>query len=288
MRWFLFTLAASVASAQSFEATPNPVPQGGALHVHGGENATQARLDGRTIRLFPQKEGGSLGLMPIPALEKPGDYKLELLGKDGAIVQSIDIVVKDARFPKQNVALTQALLDLKSTPDEVDLTKAFRAEVLETRYWEEPLAVPIPGCLTSVFGAQRLYNGKPTGDYHGGLDQRGPAGQPIHAVASGVVKIARPLQLHGGTVGINHGQGLESMYMHMSKIVATEGATVQQGDVIGYVGSTGRSTAPHLHWSLYVNGVPVNPRQWVDLSPCYPVRKVRPKKRPAKSQTAQH
>src|SRR5437016_8966378 len=106
MRWFLLCAAAAVACAQSFEVTPNPVPQGGTLHVRGGENAAQARLDGRTIRLFPQKDGGSLGLMPIPALEKPGDYQLELLGKDGAIVQTIDVVVKDAHFPKQNVALT--------------------------------------------------------------------------------------------------------------------------------------------------------------------------------------
>jgi murein DD-endopeptidase MepM/ murein hydrolase activator NlpD len=100
------------------------------------------------------------------------------------------------------------------------------------------------------------------------------------------VKIARPLQLHGGTVGIDHGQGLQSMYMHMSKIAATEGATVQQGDVIGYVGSTGRSTAPHLHWSLYVYGVPVNPRQWVEVSSCYQTRKAPPKKRPVKSRPA--
>lgn len=286
MRWFLFCAAATVACAQSFDAVPNPVPQGGTLRVHGGDGATQARLEGRTIRLFPQKDGGSLGLMPIPVLKEPGDYKLELVGKDGANVQSLDITVRDAHFQTQNVALTQALLDLKSTPDEADLTKAFREEVLETRYWEEPLVAPIPGCMTSLFGVQRLHNGKPTGDYHGGLDLRGPAGQPIHAVASGVVKIARPLQLHGGTVGIDHGQGLQSMYMHMSKIAATEGATVQQGDVIGYVGSTGRSTAPHLHWSLYVYGVPVNPRQWVEVSSCYQTRKAPPKKRPVKSRPA--
>jgi murein DD-endopeptidase MepM/ murein hydrolase activator NlpD len=94
------------------------------------------------------------------------------------------------------------------------------------------------------------------------------------------------LQLQGGTVGIDHGQGLESMYMHMSKVAATEGATVQKGDVIGYVGSTGRSTAPHLHWSLYANGVSVNPRQWVQLSSCYQATKKTPRKR--RSAAIQH
>jgi murein DD-endopeptidase MepM/ murein hydrolase activator NlpD len=118
------------------------------------------------------------------------------------------------------------------------------------------------------FGVQRLYNGKPSGTYHGGVDQRSPAGRPVRAAADGVVKIVQAWNIHGGTVGIDHGQGLESMYLHMSRFAAKEGAAVKKGDVIGYVGSTGRSTAPHLHWSLYANGVPVDPRQWVPLKAC--------------------
>jgi murein DD-endopeptidase MepM/ murein hydrolase activator NlpD len=73
---------------------------------------------------------------------------------------------------------------------------------------------------------------------------------------------------HGGTAGIDDGQGLSSIYLHLSKFAVKEGAAVAKGGVIGYVGSTGRSTATHLHWSLYVNGVPVNPRQWPKVQPC--------------------
>jgi murein DD-endopeptidase MepM/ murein hydrolase activator NlpD len=98
-------------------------------------------------------------------------------------------------------------------------------------------------------------------------------------VDGGIVKIVRDWSLHGRTVGIDHGQGLESMYLHMSKFAVAEGAVVKKGDVVGYVGSTGRSTAPHLHWSLYVNGVPVNPRDWVQSAPCSAA-----KKPPAKAQ----
>jgi len=87
------------------------------------------------------------------------------------------------------------------------------------------------------------------------------------------VKIVRAWNIHGGTVAIDHGQGLQSIYLHMSKFATAEGAVVKKGDVIGYVGSTGRSTAPHLHWSLYANGVPVNPRQWVPLTACAPRKK---------------
>jgi murein DD-endopeptidase MepM/ murein hydrolase activator NlpD len=112
---------------------------------------------------------------------------------------------------------------------------------------------------------QRFFNGKPTGDFHAGLDQRGAAGTPIHAVAAGVVRIVRDFSLRGGTVAIDHGQGVESIYMHMSKTAAKEGEHVSAGDVIGYVGATGRANGPHLHWTLYVNGVPVNPVQWVKV-----------------------
>jgi murein DD-endopeptidase MepM/ murein hydrolase activator NlpD len=186
--------------------------------------------------------------------------------------------VLDAHFPKQNVVIEQSLAELKPSPGETDTVTAFRNAVSEVRYWSEPLALPVRGCMTSPFGVQRYMNGKPTGGFHGGLDQRSRAGTPVHAVEGGTVKIVREWNLHGRTVGIDHGQGLESMYLHMSKVAVEEGATVKKGDVVGYVGSTGRSTAPHLHWSLYVNGVTVNPRDWVQTAGCQVAKKA-----PAKS-----
>jgi murein DD-endopeptidase MepM/ murein hydrolase activator NlpD len=84
-------------------------------------------------------------------------------------------------------------------------------------------------------------------------------------MADGVVRIVKSWNLHGNTVGIDHGQGVLTMYLHLSKFATTEGAAIKQGDVIGYVGSTGRSTGPHLHWSLYVNSEPVDPGQWVNV-----------------------
>ena len=136
------------------------------------------------------------------------------------------------------------------------------------RYWEDPFVAPVPGCFTSPFGVKRVRNGKPTGDYHRGVDQRSPTGYPVRAVAAGVIKIAQQFTALGGTVGLDHGQGLETMYLHMSSLLALPSAHVNRGDVIGYVGSTGRSNGPHLHWAIYVNGVPVNPSQWVTLRPC--------------------
>jgi murein DD-endopeptidase MepM/ murein hydrolase activator NlpD len=245
---------------------------GGTLRIHGSSLAA-ARMNGRTVRLFPQADGSSFGLMPIPADEEPGEYKVELLDTSNTVVAERTVTALNAHFPKQNVTIAQNLAELKPSPGESEGASAFRKNVSETRYWTEPLVLPVRGCMTSPFGVARFLNGKPTGDYHSGLDQRSPAGAPIHAVADGVVKLVREWNLHGNTVGIDHGQGLESMYLHMSKFAVTEGVLVKKGDVIGYVGTTGRSTAPHLHWTIYVNGVPVNPREWVQVAPCVPAAK---------------
>jgi murein DD-endopeptidase MepM/ murein hydrolase activator NlpD len=114
----------------------------------------------------------------------------------------------------------------------------------------------------------RLHNGKLTGSFHAGLDQRGAAGTPIHPITAGVVKLVEKYSLRGGTVAIDHGQGVESIYLHMSAFNAKPGQQVTPSDTIGYVGSTGRSTGPHVHWTLYVHGEAMNPAQWMPLKAC--------------------
>ena len=230
--------------------------------------AVSARVLTRTIRLFPQAGGGVLGLMPLAADQQPGRFRLEILDAKGAVLDSTDITVRDAHFPAQNVKLAPDVEALRPAPGELETVAAFRNNVSDARHWEEPFARPVAGCMSSPFGVNRLYNGKPTGNYHSGIDQRSPAGTPIHALAGGVVRLVRPYNLHGNVVGVDHGQGLESIYLHMSKFAVAEGASVRKGDVLGYVGSTGRSTGPHLHWSVYANGVSVNPLQWITVKPC--------------------
>jgi murein DD-endopeptidase MepM/ murein hydrolase activator NlpD len=264
MRWLVFFCSIASLWAQGASFSPRQPRQGEVLFVRSG-TAAKARMAGQTITLFPQAEGAPLGLMPIPTLTKPGVYPLELLDKDGKVIESMDVTVLDAHYARQNIAIESKVAGLKPSPGEQETVSAFRKEVSETRYWKEPLELPLPGCLTSPYGVQRYYNGKPTGDFHAGLDQRGAEGTPIHAVTDGVVKIVHQFNLRGGTVAIDHGQGLQSIYMHQSKLAAKEGDHVAAGDVIGYVGATGRATGAHLHWTLYANGVPVNPGQWVKV-----------------------
>jgi murein DD-endopeptidase MepM/ murein hydrolase activator NlpD len=270
MLWLFAALAvAAQTPSPDCLAIPKTVPQGWVIRA-SCPGATAARMNGRKIELFAQQAGPASGLMPVPVLEKPGEYSLEFLRQDEDVIATVRVAVTDAHYPKQNVTIAASTAELKPSPGEQDTVTAFRTAASPERFWTDRLLLPEPGCLTSRFGVQRYFNGKPTADFHAGLDQRGATGTPIHAVAGGVVKIVQNFNLRGGTVAIDHGQGLESIYMHMSKTAANEGEHVKAGDVIGYVGATGRANGPHLHWTLYANGVPVNPAQWLKVpQSCY-------------------
>lgn len=259
------------AGLEEFSALPEHPRQGELIVLHGPENASSARLRSRTVPVYKQEDSTvTLGLMPVPVLAKAGAAELQWLDSSGAVLHTQPVEIRDAHYPVQNVVLTPGLAALRSSPNERQEVGEFLKERSTARFWPDPFHIeaPLPGCITSPFGVRRLHNGKPTGEYHAGLDQRGTAGTPIRAITDGEVKLARQYDLRGGTVALNHGQGLESIYLHMSKTAAVEGSRVKAGETIGFVGSTGRSTAPHLHWTMYVNGEPVNPGQWIKLMPC--------------------
>ena len=266
----LLLLVAPFAFGQNCAPTPPNPRQGDLIRLACGAGVAEARMSGKTIRLFPAGEGrpGELGLMPVAADAKPGLYRIDLLDSSGKVVHTVDVTVRDAHFPAQNVTMSQALADLEASPGEMDTVGAFTATVSDRRYWGDSFVAPVPGCVTSPFGVQRLRNGRPTGHYHTGLDQRTPLGHPVRAFAGGVVRLVRSYNIHGKVVGVDHGQGLVSLYLHLSRFAVKEGDVVKAGDVLGYAGSTGRSTAPHLHWNVEANGVPVNPTQWISVKPC--------------------
>jgi hypothetical protein len=291
----LFVVSSS-ARAQTCTVTPGAINLGNTLRLRCTEKAakpatpyqptdvlattptpttiTHARLHEKTIPLYPQPDGAVFGLMPVAVAETPGNAKIEFLDPSGAVTQTLAVTIKPTRFPTENVNLAPDIANLHNSTDEMAVLTAFRDSISDDRFWRDPLAPPVTGCVVSPFGVKRLHNGKPTGEYHGGVDQRVATGTPIRAVAAGVVKFAQPFAVLGNAVGVDHGQGLESMYLHMSKLAVEPGAKVAKGDILGYAGSTGRSTGPHLHWVIYANSVQVNPAQWVTLTPCSrPARK---------------
>jgi murein DD-endopeptidase MepM/ murein hydrolase activator NlpD len=274
----LAAVFASAASAQQCTVKPASIPLGQTVRLRCEVPAATARLNGRTVRLFKQEIGDWQGLMPVAVADIPGTYPIEFLAEDGTALASVNLTIRKTVFPSQNVVLAPQIEALHSTTEEMQTLTTFRDSISEVKYWEDPLVPPVPGCVISPFGVKRLHNGKATGEFHAGIDQRATDGTPVRAVAAGIVRIVQPFNVLGGTVAIDHGQGLETMYLHMSKLNVEAGSRVSRGDVIGYVGATGRANGPHLHWVIYVNGVPVNPQQWVALKPCGAAKKKSPAK----------
>ena len=262
------TFGAATARAQNCKVLPGQIKLGDTLRISCPAEFRSAKLNDRSAKLYLQPNGKRFGLLPISVKDTPGTFPLILSTSDGSESQTLRVVIRKTIFPSQNVTLAPEIEALHSTPEEMAVLASFRDTISETRSWQDPLAAPVSGCMTSPFGVKRLHNGKPTGEYHGGVDQRTPYGEAIRAVAAGTVTFAKQFNVLGNAVGINHGQGLESMYLHMSRLAVASGATVERGDTLGYAGSTGRSTGPHLHWVLYVNGINVNPSQWIKLQPC--------------------
>lgn len=126
---------------------------------------------------------------------------------------------------------------------------------------------PATGPISGVFGSQRYYNGEPRRPHYG-VDVAAPTGTPIRAPAGGVVTLADPdMYFEGGLVFLDHGQGVTTLTMHMSRVDVKAGDRVEQGDIIGAVGGTGRATGPHLHWGIYWRGAWLDPQLLVGPMP---------------------
>lgn len=122
---------------------------------------------------------------------------------------------------------------------------------------------------TGVFGSQRILNGIPK-NFHNGLDFGAPTGSPVYAMTDGIVAIAEEnFYYNGNFVLLDHGQGLNSFYLHLSKLDVSNGDYVTKGQKIGEVGSTGRSTGPHLHWGVQWYYDKIDPQIILDIAPSF-------------------
>jgi murein DD-endopeptidase MepM/ murein hydrolase activator NlpD len=133
------------------------------------------------------------------------------------------------------------------------------------KLWVGAFGAPVPEPANSAFGTRSILNGEPRSP-HGGADFPSPAGTPIEAPNAGRVVLAEALYYTGNTVVVDHGLGLYSLFAHMTDIRVQGGDAVKKGDVLGTVGSTGRVTGAHLHWSVRLNGARVDPVALVRLS----------------------
>lgn len=145
-------------------------------------------------------------------------------------------------------------------PAELARIAAARATVTDAQGWRGPFVWPATGRISGVFGSQRIYRGEP-GAYHSGVDVARPSGTPVVAPADGVVVLAAatPFTLEGRLLILDHGHGLSSAFLHLSRIDVASGQHVRRGETIGAIGATGRATGPHLHWGVTWLGRRIDP-----------------------------
>ncbi len=145
-------------------------------------------------------------------------------------------------------------------PGELAQINAARAMRTGAEGWRQPFLWPVVGRISTLFGSQRIYRGEP-GAYHSGIDIARPTGTIVLAPADGVVILAaeRPFTLEGNLLMIDHGMGLNSAFMHLSRIDVKLGQRIRRGQPIGAVGMTGRATGPHLHWGLKWRDARIDP-----------------------------
>lgn len=202
-------------------------------------------------------------LVPTTPLNRPGTLPIQV---NSGQIQNLSVTLKPRSFPTQRIWLPPGK-DSDISDAEYNRVSAFKKVVSPEKLWRGPFLRPNKGEITSVYGVRRYYNGVFAKDYyHRGVDYGGGTGSPVIAPAAGrVALVGRESQgflINGNIIGIDHGQGVTSAYLHLSRIDVREGDFVKPGQVIGAVGATGAVTGPHLHWGLYVSGLSVDPAPW--------------------------
>jgi murein DD-endopeptidase MepM/ murein hydrolase activator NlpD len=205
-------------------------------------------------------------LAGVPVETAPGRYDLtvkEMLvtGKAGEVRVKIKVV--SAAYPKITIKVAKQFTEpdpeqLREIAADKDVKqKTFAAETPE-RMWAGQFLPPVSAPISDVFGTARVIN-QEVKSRHLGLDYGVPVGTPVHAVNKGTVLLARPLFFEGNCVVLDHGQGLLSLYLHLSEFSVKEGEAVNARQLIGLSGGTGRATGPHLHLAIRWHGVYLNP-----------------------------
>ncbi len=203
--------------------------------------------------------------LPTTPLQKPGTRLLQI--KAGEQTKQMSLQIGDRKFPTQRIRLSPGKAGLKATELELSRVAALKQLKTPQKFWNSAFLKPNKGRISTIYGVRRYYNGKFAQDYyHRGVDYAGATGSPVMAPANGrialVGRVASGFRVHGNIIGIDHGQGVITTYLHLSRINVKEGDFVKAGQVIGAVGSTGAVTGPHLHWGLYVQGESVDPTPW--------------------------
>ncbi|MCS6870600.1 MAG: LysM peptidoglycan-binding domain-containing protein [Anaerolineae bacterium] len=257
-----------------FEMTPAEQGRTSALRI---VTLQPTRLEitfmGKSVTVFSdESQTLHTALIGVQALAEPNIYPLRMVAAltNGA-QRTFEwrVYVADGGYRSEAITLSARQLDLLNPaitqPEEERVRQAVSA-ITPRRYFSGLMGLPCAAPVTSPFGTRRSYNGGALNTIHAGTDFAALPGAAVYAPAAGVVVLAETLTVRGNAIIIDHGWGIFTGYWHLETLNVRPGALVQAGDVIGTVGSSGRSTGPHLHWELFVQGVQVDPLQWTRQS----------------------
>ena len=217
------------------------------------------------FRSKPVMRIGNSVLVGLPVSQPLGQVSLSYVLNNQQRAHSFTIVGKE--YTEQHITLKNREMvnpkpkQLERIQREAKVQKTLYQQVSAAQDVNQGFILPVKGVTTSLFGHRRFFNGQPRSP-HSGLDIAAATGTPIRAPANAKVVLVDDLYFNGKAVFLDHGQGLITMYCHLSEHKVELAELVKQGDTIGLVGATGRVTGPHLHWSVSLNGVRVDPLEF--------------------------
>jgi len=231
----------------------------------------KALIMGGSFPIFAIGPNANRALIGIKLDAKPGIYELTFkalpyteLPPDTLPTQPFMIEITTKIFTTENVNFAPEKTALmKAEHRESAIIHQANQYLSRDQQWEGLFMFPVEGPVIGEFGIKRLRNGTIDAGFHKGVDLKADKGTPVLAANAGTVVLASIFKAHGKTVMINHGQGVMTIYLHMSALSVNLRQKVQKGQEIGKAGATGLATAPHVHFQVFVHGVPVDPKQWV-------------------------
>ena len=234
--------------------------------VRGMSGPVEGSFNGRKIYFNPFKDAFS-AVVGVDLFTEPGSYPLDVTAA-GTMEHRL-IVVRKKEYPAQYLTLPRGMVELSAENEarverELKMTSAIWPK--ETgRVWEGGFVNPRSGEIVTQFGVRRFMNKIPKNP-HTGVDVAAEKGDQVRAPNNGIVTFINDLYYSGKSVVLDHGQGIYTMFFHLSKILVKPGQRVKKGDVIALVGSTGRSTGAHLHWGARIQGARVDPLELMQLN----------------------
>lgn len=251
------------ALAVPVDALPesSAVPGGVAVLPTGMQAVSALYRESRV--LLAEFDGQQYAVIGIPLSATPGSHVLELRDATGHS-STLSFTVTDKQYVEQRLTITNERQVNPNNEDMVRITRESAEMNAAFSRWDESLQpvlrmrAPTEGVRSSSFGLRRFFNDQPRAP-HSGMDIAAPEGTPIVAPAPGVIVATGHYFFNGNTIILDHGHGLISLYCHMNTIDVAVGDVVEAGQQIGAVGQTGRVTGPHLHWSINLNKVRVDP-----------------------------